>query len=112
VDEVSFSASLSPRCSPKTKTPQSSRPVGGGLRRTARVYTVEDALLPAPTRAGAYLREICPRPHQLLNEWKFGWAMWTAARAGLVLENTYTVPMISHFAIEPFAFMAAVQDGA
>ena len=30
-----------------------------------------------------------------------------AARADLVVENTYTFPIVTHFAIEPHAFMAA-----
>lgn len=39
-------------------------------------------------------------------EWRFGWGDVDAARADCVVENTYTFPMVTHFAIEPLAMMA------
>ncbi len=77
------------------------------------VYTVEGALSPdAPLVQEPSLRGNTPLSHtNILNEWKFGWGDVDAAQADLVIENTYTFPMISHFSIEPFAFMAAAQDG-
>ncbi len=77
------------------------------------VYAIEDALAPgAPLVQEPYLRGDTPLAcTNILNEWKFGWGDVDAARASLIVENTYTFPMISHFAIEPFAFMAAVQEG-
>lgn len=43
----------------------------------------------------------------VLREHRFGWADVEATRADLVVENAYTFPMVTHFAIEPHAFMAA-----
>jgi CO/xanthine dehydrogenase Mo-binding subunit len=43
----------------------------------------------------------------VLREHRFGWGDVDAARADLVVENDYTFPMVTHFAIEPHAFMAA-----
>ncbi len=42
----------------------------------------------------------------ILNEWRFGWGALESG-AGLVIENEYTFPMVTHFAIEPHAFLAA-----
>lgn len=42
-----------------------------------------------------------------LKEWHFGWGDVEHARADCVIENTYTFPMVTHFAIEPHAFLAA-----
>lgn len=42
----------------------------------------------------------------------YGWGDVDAARADLVVENTYTFPMVTQFAIEPHGFIAsAEQDG-
>ena len=43
----------------------------------------------------------------ILNEWRFGWGNVDEAAADLVIENAYTFPMVTHFAIEPHAFLAA-----
>jgi CO/xanthine dehydrogenase Mo-binding subunit len=43
----------------------------------------------------------------VLREHRFGWADVEATKADLVVENTYSFPMVTHFAIEPHAFMAA-----
>jgi CO/xanthine dehydrogenase Mo-binding subunit len=49
-------------------------------------------------------------PHSrtnLLSEWRFGWGEAESAVADHVLDNTYTFPMVTHFAIEPHCFLAA-----
>src|SRR6185503_10325268 len=45
----------------------------------------------------------------VLREHRYGWGDVEAAeaRAEVVLEGTYTFPMVTQFAIEPHAFMAA-----
>jgi CO/xanthine dehydrogenase Mo-binding subunit len=45
----------------------------------------------------------------VLREHRFGWGdvEVAASSADLVVEGTYTFPMVTHFAIEPHAFMAA-----
>ena len=42
-----------------------------------------------------------------LKQWQFGWGDVDGAAAGLVVENDFTFPMVTHFAIEPHAFLAA-----
>lgn len=53
------------------------------------------------------------RDTNIHNQWHFGWGDVNAAgdEADLVVENSYTFPMITHFAIEPFTFIAAPQHG-
>jgi CO/xanthine dehydrogenase Mo-binding subunit len=46
-------------------------------------------------------------PTNVLREHRIGWGDVDAATADVVVENTYTFPMVTHFAIEPHAFMAA-----
>jgi CO/xanthine dehydrogenase Mo-binding subunit len=43
----------------------------------------------------------------VLRQWQFGWGSPDDAAAACVIENDYTFPMVTHFAIEPHAFMAA-----
>lgn len=43
----------------------------------------------------------------ILREHRFGWGDVDAAAADLVVENTYSFPMVTHFTIEPHGFMAA-----
>jgi CO/xanthine dehydrogenase Mo-binding subunit len=43
----------------------------------------------------------------IVREHHFGWGDVDAVRADLVVENSYTFPIVTHFAIEPHAFMAA-----
>jgi len=43
----------------------------------------------------------------VLHEHRVGWGDVDAARADLVVENSYSFPIVTHFAIEPHAFMAA-----
>ncbi len=42
-----------------------------------------------------------------LQQWQFGWGNVDDAAADLVIENDYSFPMVTHFAIEPHAFLAA-----
>ena len=42
-----------------------------------------------------------------LQQWQFGWGNVDGAAADLVIENDYAFPMVTHFAIEPHAFLAA-----
>jgi CO/xanthine dehydrogenase Mo-binding subunit len=42
-----------------------------------------------------------------LQQWQFGWGSVDEAVADLVIENDYSFPMVTHFAIEPHAFLAA-----
>ncbi len=42
-----------------------------------------------------------------LQQWQFGWGNVDAASADLVIEHDYAFPMVTHFAIEPHAFLAA-----
>ncbi len=43
----------------------------------------------------------------VLREHRFGWGDVDAADADLIVEGRYTFPIVTHFAIEPHAFMAA-----
>ncbi len=77
------------------------------------VYTVESALAPdAPLVQARELRPGDPLNHtNVLNELRAGWGDVEAATADVVIDNVYTFPMITHFAIEPHAFIAAPDDG-
>jgi CO/xanthine dehydrogenase Mo-binding subunit len=72
------------------------------------VYSVEDALNPAsPLVQDPSLRPNDPFAHtNILGEWRFGWGDLEGCRAGHVIENTYTFPMVTHFAIETYTFLA------
>jgi CO/xanthine dehydrogenase Mo-binding subunit len=45
-----------------------------------------------------------------LEEWTFGWGDAEHPHADCVIENDYTFPMVTHFAIEPHAFLAAPDE--
>ncbi len=52
------------------------------------------------------------RESNVLTTHVFGWGDVDEAQADLVIDETYSFPMITHFAIEPHAFAAApVEDG-
>ena len=76
-------------------------------------YTLDDALArDAPLVQGPELRPDDPLARtNVLREWRYGWGDVEGADADVVVEDTYEFPMVSHFAIEPFAVVAAVQDG-
>lgn len=73
------------------------------------VFTLAGALDPsAPLVQDSSLRPKDPlATTNVFHEHRIGWGDVDAARADLVIENTYTFPMVTHFAIEPLAFMAA-----
>ncbi len=79
------------------------------------VYTVGQALADdAPLVREPELRpEDDPhRESNVLTTHAFGWGDVDAAEAALVIDETYSFPMITHFAIEPHGFAAApVEDG-
>lgn len=72
------------------------------------VVTIEDALLPdAPLVQSSDLRENTKHAKSnIFKERKFGWGDVDSAKADLILENTFTFPMVTHFAIEPHGFIA------
>lgn len=73
------------------------------------VFSVEAALAPgAPLVQDPALRPDDPFGQtNILNEWRFGWGDVEAGPVDRVIDNTYTFPMVTHFAIEPHAFLAA-----
>jgi CO/xanthine dehydrogenase Mo-binding subunit len=75
------------------------------------VLSVDAALEPhAPLVQHPSLRATDPFAHSnTLHEWQFGWGNvdQAVAAADLVIENHYGFPMVTHFAIEPHAFLAA-----
>jgi CO/xanthine dehydrogenase Mo-binding subunit len=86
----------------------------------ARLVRVEYEELPAIFTVAAALDPGAPlvqdpslRPNDalansnIMREHRVGWGDVDAAVADLVVENDYEFPMVTHFAIEPHAFMAA-----
>lgn len=88
----------------------------------ARLVRIDYEELPAIVTVGAAVDPAAPlvqdpglRPNDplattnVLREHRVGWGDVEAAagRADLVVENRYTFPIVTHFAIEPHAFMAA-----
>ena len=73
------------------------------------VFTIAAALEPgAPLVQDPSLRPGDPLAStNVLREHRVGWGDVDAATADLVVENRYTFPMVTHFAIEPHAFVAA-----
>jgi len=78
------------------------------------VFTVEGALASdAPLVQDPSLRRNDPLGStNVLREHVIGWGDLDAEipNADLVVENTYRFPMVTHFAIEPHAFIAAPED--
>ena len=76
------------------------------------VLTVGAALDPAsPLVQDPSLRK--PGPHarsNILESWTFGWGNVEGVRAECVIDNEYTFPMVTHFAIEPHVFLAAPDE--
>ena len=75
----------------------------------AAVLSVDAALDPhAPLVQEPTLRAGDPLARtNTLQQWQFGWGNVDDAAADLVIENDYSFPMVTHFAIEPHAFLAA-----
>jgi len=73
------------------------------------VFTIAAALDPAaPLVQDPALRPGDPLAGtNVLREHRVGWGDVDATPADVVVENTYTFPMVTHFAIEPHAFVAA-----
>jgi CO/xanthine dehydrogenase Mo-binding subunit len=46
-----------------------------------------------------------------LQEWSFGWGDVDHASADCIVDEVYTFPMVTHFAIEPHAFLASAEHG-
>jgi CO/xanthine dehydrogenase Mo-binding subunit len=73
------------------------------------VFTIAGALDPA----ASLVQDPSLRPGDpfaatnILREHHFGWGDVDAASADVVVEGTYTFPMVTQFAIEPHGFMAA-----
>lgn len=76
------------------------------------VLTVDDALASdAPLVQDPALRHRDPLAGtNVLRERRFGWGDVDAEAADLVVANTYTFPMVTHFAIEPHGAIVAVDD--
>lgn len=72
------------------------------------VASVAQALAPdAPLVQDPGLRPGDPLAcSNVLKERNYGWGNVDSAAADLVVENSYTFPMVTHFAIEPHGFMA------
>lgn len=72
------------------------------------VFTVGQALDPASELVqDPVLRRDTPfKNTNILDEWNFGWGDPDSCTADEVVENTYEFPMVTQFAIEPFAFVA------
>ncbi|HET6414172.1 MAG TPA: xanthine dehydrogenase family protein molybdopterin-binding subunit [Anaeromyxobacter sp.] len=78
------------------------------------VFTLAGALAPdAPLVQDPSLRPKDPLARtNVLREHRVEWGDLSSAHADVVVENTYTFPMVTHFAIEPHAFLAAPEgDG-
>ncbi|HEY7023514.1 MAG TPA: molybdopterin cofactor-binding domain-containing protein, partial [Candidatus Limnocylindrales bacterium] len=78
----------------------------------ARLVKVEFEELPAVVTIADALADGAPRVQDevagnVLREHDIAWGDVDAAKADLVVENTYRFPMVTHFAIEPHAFIAA-----
>jgi CO/xanthine dehydrogenase Mo-binding subunit/aerobic-type carbon monoxide dehydrogenase small subunit (CoxS/CutS family) len=78
------------------------------------VFSVAGALAPdAPLVQDPRLRAGDPLgATNILKERRYGWGDVDFAKADLVVENSYSFPMVTHFAIEPHGFMASIEkDG-
>ena len=77
------------------------------------VFTVAGALAPdAPLVQDPAIRPNDPLSgSNVLREHRIGWGDVDAQMADLIVEHTYHFPMVTQFAIEPHAFMAAPDDG-
>lgn len=78
------------------------------------VCTVEQALAPDahPVQDPAMRPSDPMAQTNILKERHFGWGDVDAVAADLVIENTYTFPIVTHFAIEPHGFIVDASDDA
>ncbi|MEL7105687.1 MAG: molybdopterin-dependent oxidoreductase [Pseudomonadota bacterium] len=74
--------------------------------------TTKDALAPdAPLVQDPALRPGDPLAQtNVLKDLQYSWGDVDQAQADLVIENTYTFPMVTHFAIEPHGFIVDAAD--
>lgn len=82
--------------------------------RLPAVLSVDDALAPdSPLVREPVLRPGDPLAEtNVLQQWQFGWGDAASADAPCIVEREYTFPMVTHFAIEPHAFLAELDhDG-
>lgn len=86
--------------------------VGVDYEELPAVLDVRTALDPAaPLVVDPELRPDDPLAHtNVRREFRYTWGDPDSAAADLVIENTYTFPMVTHFAIEPHAFAVAVDE--
>jgi len=78
------------------------------------VYSIDDALDPgSPLVVEPDLRgdDDPLRDSNVRQQWEWGWGDVDSTQADLVIEETYEFPMVTHFSIEPHAFMAAPEGG-
>jgi CO/xanthine dehydrogenase Mo-binding subunit len=78
------------------------------------VYSIDDALEPrSPLVVDKDLRPLDDplRETNVRQQWDWGWSDVDSVDAGLVIEETYEFPMVTHFSIEPHAFIAAPETG-
>jgi [2Fe-2S] binding domain len=80
-------------------------------RRCRRFFSVAAALAPgAPLVQDPALRAGDPlAATNILKERRYGWGKVDSVAADFVVENSYSFPMVTHFAIEPHGFMALVK---
>lgn len=83
-------------------------------QRLDGVYSVESALDPS----SPLVMDPSLRPpgdvfsaSNVFSEHRYGWGDVDSARAAHVVDQTYTFPMVTQFAIEPHAFVAAPGEG-
>ncbi len=87
-------------------------------QEAAAAVVVEYEELPAVLTVAQALDPQAPVVHDLgpgggtshpnvLRQWDFGWGDVDGEPADLVVENTYSFPMVTHFAIEPHVFLVA-----
>jgi CO/xanthine dehydrogenase Mo-binding subunit len=78
------------------------------------VYSIDAALDPgSPLVVEPDLRPADDplRESNIRQQWDWGWGDVDSTAADLVIEETYEFPMVTHFAIEPHAFLAAPEAG-
>lgn len=85
-----------------------------GYTELTGVYTIEDALddgSPLVVDPGLRPADDPNRHSNVRQQWEWGWGDIDAVRADLVVEETYEFPMVTHFSIEPHAFIASPEEG-
>ncbi len=87
--------------------------------RAAALITVDYEILSAVLSPAAALDPDAPlvqdpslrkemewKNSNILNQWVYGWGNIEVCRADRIIENTYKFPMVTHFAIESFCYLA------